>query len=325
MNMVLNYFHRKFFMMKRRTFIALSTSGAAGLTFISPAVFSDNPDKPEVRLGGPVFGKYNDPGEWIQLLRKSGYRAAYCPVNPGCDANLIQEYRKTAENNDLIIAEVGAWSNPLSPDENTSKQAMSKCVDALSLAEQIQARCCVNISGSRNPRQWAGPHPDNLTPATFDLIVETTRKIIDAVKPTKTWFTLEAMPWAYPDSADSYLRLIKAIDRKRFAVHLDPVNMVTSPQLLYRNGEMIREIFRKLGPFIKSCHAKDVTIKEDSALPQLEEVRPGLGILDYKILLGELSKFPDVPLMMEHLDTNEEYGKAAVYIRSMGNAMGIKM
>ena len=53
--------------------------------------------------------------------------------------------------------------------------------------------------------------------------VETTvREIIDAVRPTRAFYTLEPMPWAYPDSVDSYLRLIAAIDRRAFGVHLDP-------------------------------------------------------------------------------------------------------
>ena len=47
---------------------------------------------------------------------------------------------------------------------------------------------------------------------TFDMIVEVTRQIIDDVQPTRTFFTLEAMPWAYPDTTESYLRLIAAIE-----------------------------------------------------------------------------------------------------------------
>ncbi|HEX7585790.1 MAG TPA: TIM barrel protein, partial [Prolixibacteraceae bacterium] len=174
-------------------------------------------------------------------------------------------------------------------------------------------------------KNWAGPHKDNLTEATFDLIVETTRKIIDAVKPTHTWFTLEAMPWAYPDSADAYLRLIKVIDRERFGVHLDPMNLITSPQIYYRNGEMIRDCFRKLGSHIRSCHAKDITLREDNAIPQFDEIVAGKGNLDYSVILTELSKLKDIPLMMEHLKTAEEYDQAAGYIRSVGKTVNVDM
>jgi sugar phosphate isomerase/epimerase len=316
---------KSFFTMKRRFFIALSAASTAGLTFLSPSVFSNNPLKSDIRLGGPVFGKYNDPGEWIQLLRKAGYKTANCPVNPGADKELIKAYREEAWKNDIVIAEVGAWSNPLSTDAETARQAFNKCVDALALADEINARCCVNISGSRNPMDWDAPHADNLTPATFDLIVEMTRKIIDAVKPSRTFFTLEMMPWMVPDSADSCLKLIKDINRKQFAVHLDPVNMVTSPTVYYRNGDMIRDAFKKLGPHIRCVHAKDILIKEDTAQIQFEEVRPGLGTLDYTTLLKEISKCKDVPLLIEHLNSSEEYDKAAKYIRLTGQSAGISV
>jgi len=133
------------------------------------------------------------------------------------------------------------------------------------------------------------------------------------------------MPWAYPDSADAYLRLIKAIDRKQFGVHLDPVNMVISPQIYYRNGEMIADCFKKLGPHIRSCHAKDITLREDNYIPQFDEIIAGKGNLDYQVFLTELAKLKDVPLMMEHLNTPEEYDKAAEYIRSVGKTLNIQL
>ena len=122
------------------------------------------------------------------------------------------------------------------------------------------------------------------------------------------------MPWIFPESPDAYLRLIKAIDRKSFAVHLDPVNMVVSPSVFFCNGDLIKECFKKLGPYIKSCHAKDLILKQGTYMPQFDEVRPGLGDMDYRVFLAELRNFPEVPLMMEHLQTAEEYREAAKFI-----------
>jgi len=101
------------------------------------------------------------------------------------------------------------------------------------------------------------------------------------------------------------LRLIKAVDRKQFAVHLDPVNLVCSPRRYFNNGELIRECFDKLGPYIKSCHAQDIFLRPELTT-HLDEVRPGLGGLDYLTYLKGLSKFPGIPLMLEHLKTREE-------------------
>jgi hypothetical protein len=50
-----------------------------------------------------------------------------------------------------VIAEVGTWSNPISPNEKQRNAAIKKCRDQLALAERIGASCCVNIAGSCNP------------------------------------------------------------------------------------------------------------------------------------------------------------------------------
>lgn len=310
--------------MKRRTFIQ-TTGTLAAAASLHPALAMAGPKNYPVRLGANLFDSYGDPGEWLNLLDKEGYRTAYCPVGTEADEQEIRAYEEAARKHDVVISEVGAWSNTLSPDPLEVKNSINKCVRGLQLADQIGARCCVNISGSRNIEHWAGPHKDNLTDEVFDSVVENTRKIIDEVKPARSFFALEAMPWSFPDSADTYLKLLKAIDRPGFGVHLDPVNMIRSPREYFNNGALIKDMFEKLGPHIKSCHAKDITLREDNYIPQMDEVRAGLGTLDYAAFLRNLSKLKDVPLMMEHLKTAEEYRLAAAHIRNVAQANGISM
>ena len=178
-----------------------------------------------MRLGAPIFAKGLGPEEWAAAVRAKGYRAAYCPVDARADDATVAAYVRAAQQADIVIAEVGAWSNPISPDEATRQQAIRHCQEQLALADRVGARCCVNIAGSRSA-DWAGPDADNLSPDTFDLIVETVRLIIDAVKPTRTYYTLEAMPWTPPDSTESYVQLMQAIERPRMAVHFDPANLL---------------------------------------------------------------------------------------------------
>ncbi len=308
--------------MSRRTFIRNSLISASAFACMSTTKLQAAQSKhPLLRLGGPTFGKFDGPDAWVNAVKKLGYTAAYCPVGAGEKDDVVKAYARAAKKADIIIAEVGAWSNPISPDEKTRKEALEKCRSQLALADRIGANCCVNISGSIS-EDWAGPSEKNLTDETFDIIVETTRAIIDDVKPTRTFFTLETMPWAYPDSPDSYLYLLKAIDRKQFAVHLDPVNLICSPQRYFQNGRLIRECFRKLGPYLKSCHAKDILLST-KLTTHLDEVRPGLGGLDYAVFLRELSKLPDIPLMLEHLPNAEEYRLAATHVRSVAKSIGL--
>jgi sugar phosphate isomerase/epimerase len=274
-----------------------------------------------MRLGGPVAYD-GDPEAWAAEARRRGYSAVYFPTGDA-DESAVTGIVKAAEAARLVIAEVGAWSNPLSPEPAIRSAALGHCRAQLALADRAGARCCVNIAGSRG-RKWDGPCPEDLTEATFDLIVESVRAILDAVKPARTFYTLEPMPWMYPDSAESYLRLLRAIDRKQFGVHLDPVNLVFSPQIYFDNAALIRECFAKLGPHIRSCHAKDILLGENLTV-HLSEVRPGLGALDYSVFLQELDRLePDAPLMLEHLATDEDYRLAADYVRSVAVRTGVQ-
>lgn len=274
-----------------------------------------------MRLGAPVSDS-STPEKWITALKKNGYRAAYYPLKPDADGDMHRAYVEAAAKADIVIAEVGAWSNPISPDDTIRNEAIQKCQDCLALADEVGARCCVNIAGSRGD-EWASPHKDNLSSDTFDLIVETTRHIIDAIQPKRTYFTLEAMPWIFPDSPQNYLELIQAIDRERCAVHLDPVNMINSPRRYFNNGAFLNEGFSILGPYIKSIHAKDTRMSDDLTI-RIEEVRPGLGTLDYVTFLRRANQLDDVPFMLEHLPM-DEYPLAAQYVRDVAVSVQIAL
>lgn len=269
-----------------------------------------------MRLGGPIFQSYNNPEEWVSLVQRNGYRATYCPVSIDTPLETIRAYENAAKKAEIIIAEVGAWSNPLSHKEEEQKNALTLCKQALSLADEIGALCAVNIAGSRG-EEWDAPDPRNLTPETFEMIVATVREILDSVKPRRAFYTLEPMPWMYPDSVDHYLDLIRAIDRPMFAVHLDPVNLINSPQRYFENSHLLKDCFERLGPWIKSCHAKDIILRPHLTT-HLDEVRPGLGVLDYHTFLREANRLPqDVPLMLEHMTEEQDYRLAAQYIRQV--------
>ena len=275
-----------------------------------------------MRLGGPLFTKWDNPESWIKAVKVSGYKAVFCPVDGVADFATVQAYAKAAREAGIIIAEVGTWSNPLSNDPKTRQEAITRCKAGLLIAEKIEARCAVNISGSRGAK-WDGPDPRDLTAETFNLIVQSVRDIIDSVKPCKTYYTLETMPWMYPDSVESYLRLIKAVDRKAFAVHFDPVNLICSPQRYFENGALIREFCAQLGPYIRSCHAKDILLGGKLTV-HLDEVRPGMGALDYRTFLREINRLDrDMSIMLEHLPNEGEYRLAADHIRAIAREEAI--
>ena len=98
---------------------------------------------------------------------------------------------------------------------------------------------------------------------------------------------------------------------------------MVSPRIYFDTGALIRECFRQLGPRIVSCHAKDIRLGTDLTV-HLDEVRPGLGVLDYAAYLRELHRLdPDITLLVEHLPNPTEYSLAAEYIRAIASREGI--
>jgi len=277
-----------------------------------------------IRLGGPVFVKSDDPELLAQAHRKLGYRAAYAPNLKMNDSDGIKATVSAFSNEDVVIAEVGAWVNMLDPDPAKRKDNLAFVTEKLALAEELGARCCVDIAGSFNAENWSGPHPDNFSQRFLDETVENVRKIVDAVKPSRTKFSIEMMGWTIPSSPDEYLRLLHAVDRPSFAVHIDVCNMVNSPVRMYNNAALIKECFAKLGPKIVSCHAKDVAWVPASQV-HLEEVIPGRGVIDYKTYLTELARLPvDAPLMLEHLKSAEEYDEGRQHIQGVAEELGLR-
>jgi sugar phosphate isomerase/epimerase len=276
-----------------------------------------------LRLGSPIPATWDSPAGWVAALQGHGFRAAYWPLGDDADADTVRAYADAAAAADIVIAEIGAWSNPLSPDEPTRAAAIARSKRQLELADRVGARCCVNLAGTRADT-WDGPHPDNRSRETFALIVDTVREIIDAVEPRRTYYTLEPMPWSLPDSPDSYLELLAAIDRRQFAVHLDPTNLINTPAKFYDNAGLLRECFAKLGPHIRCCHAKDITLANELTV-HLAEAIPGQGALDYRVLLTELDRLdPDTPILVEHLTTDAEYAAAVAHIRAVAGELGLQ-
>jgi|SRR5579863_2169922 len=294
-------------------------------TFSAAAMLAraEEPAGKPIRFGGPIFLKSDDPAELAREHRRLGYSAAQCPPADVKDSAHVAAIGKAYAAENVVLAEVGAWVNMLDPDAEKRAKNMQYVSQRLALAEAVGARCCVDIAGSYNPAVWYGPHPKNLSQEFFDATVENCRKLIDAVKPKRTRFTIEMMGWNIPDGPDSYLKLIRAVDRTAFGVHLDVCNGVNCPERFYRNGDFIRECFQKLGPWIISCHAKDLEWVTELNVHFLEVI-PGRGKIDYGAYLQCLAGLPvDAPLMMEHLKTAEEYAEGAGYIRKVASTVGV--
>lgn len=276
-----------------------------------------------IRLGGhglPVGSE--DPYAFARAHREFGYGAAYVPEVTLADRDRLVAIEQAFAAENVVLAEIGIWRNLVSPDDAVRKANLAYAVERLAIADAVGAGCAVSYIGSFRAGTDYAPAAENMGPEAFEACVETVRYLLDTVKPTRARFALEMMQYSLPDSVDSYLELIRAIDRPMFGAHFDPVNIIMTPRVYFDNGALIRECFDKLGPWVVSCHAKDIKLHHQAAL-HLDEVQIGEGVLDYRTYLAQLDRLPrEVPLMLEHLK-GEEYAVARDRVFAVGDAIGV--
>ena len=269
-----------------------------------------------MRLGISSGLKHASAREWAEKQVALGCRAVVFPVQSNEPEEKQAEYVEEARKHDLLIAEVGIWRNALASDPDERKANMDYCVEQLRLADRIGARCAVNVAGAFGKR-WDGGYRENFTKEARRQTVEMVREIIDRAEVRNSYFTLEPMPWMIPTGPQDYLELIGEVDRERFAVHLDIINMTNSAERYFHAEEFVDECVSLLGKRIRSCHIKDVHLKEEYTL-RLEECAPGKGEFPLEYYMSKMDEIDgDMPIILEHLNTDEEYVRYFEYLKTM--------
>ena len=276
-------------------------------------------------LGGTVVGNCAGPREWEDLLVRSRFKAVTAPFDCHTPREDTEAYRAACERHGVKIAEIGVWKNIFDPDPAAAEAAMTYAKGQLALADELGIPCCVNIAGTGSAAGWDAADPSNFSDEMYERIIASVREILDHVSPETACYCLEPMPWMVPDSPEAYLQLIRDVDRPRFAVHMDFVNMINCPRRYLASELFIEQCFRDLGPMIRSTHIKDIRMDPVRLTTFLEECSPGEGALDFRRVLPILDRYlpADAPVLLEHMTTFEEYSRAYDFLKSIADEIGI--
>ncbi len=265
---------------------------------------------------------HNTPEVWAEKHKALGLKTVNFPVNCTEGEEKIMAYKKAADQAGLTIAEVGVWRNTLAADPAERQQWIDYAVEELKMADRIGARCCVNVIGTPYGPRWDGGYRENFSEELLSMAVKMIQEIIDRAQPQHTKFSIESMPWMIPSSPDEYVRLMEAVNRPAFGAHLDVVNMITSPERYFFNDRFLEECFTKLKGHICSCHLKDINLKQEYTF-QLEECACGKGTLDIELYAKlATAEDPEMPMIIEHLTTDEEYLESVEYVKKRLNYAG---
>jgi sugar phosphate isomerase/epimerase len=287
-------------------------------------VYIDGTGVPDLRSGGAPFA---DPLQVARRYREKGFRAARVPRIDMKDPASVKATREAFKKEGVILAEIGYWDNLLDTDGETRAFHRARVLEALYAAEELGAVCAVDILGSYCHGNGNSVHVgENFSDEAFEAAVEIARYFIDTVKPRTAFFCYEIFPFDITDSPESLERLIRAVDRSQFGVHLDLCNLINSPRAYFNSGAIAKDCVRRFGDRIVSCHVKDIKLKEPSISVILEEVPMGEGNIDLKTFMRQIEGLSrPVPFMMEHLHGEAAYDAAAEKIRAAGKELGIDL
>ena len=181
-----------------------------------------------MRIGINAVWDGFEPEQWADTVIKMGFTASSFPVDYKEPVSRIDAFVKAAKDRNILIAEVGAWCSPFLKNEKAAQAGRERCFEQLRLADYVKANCCVNVSGAVGDI-WFGCYAENYAEELYKRNVEFIQELCDKVKPQHTYYTLEPMQWMYPDTPECYAKMLKDVNRERFAVHQDPLNFVKDP------------------------------------------------------------------------------------------------
>jgi len=278
-----------------------------------------------IRLGG--YLNRNEKESLIQTVKKireTGYAGVVTgpePWNSMKDSEL-NELRAALKQYDVVIFEVGGYTNMLHPETSTRQKNLQYLCTCIEAADKIDCPMVGTISGSLDPVNFFNVHPDNWTLATWNVLVDSVKQVLRDTAGMKAAIGMEAQVTTNIDGPKSHKRLIDDVGDPRCAVNLDPVNMISLANY-YHTTELLTECFDLLGESILGCHAKDTFIWPDKQTVHVQEVCSGRGVMDYETYLVRLSRMQwPRTILPEHVPA-DELTEAAEYIRKVAAKVGV--
>lgn len=104
---------------------------------------------------------YDNAEKWAKAHKELGLGSVVFPLDCNADKGLVKDYVAAAKENDIVIAEVGVWRNVNSADPAEKEEMTKYAIRQLELAEEIEARCCVNVAGAISGEKWDGGYKEN--------------------------------------------------------------------------------------------------------------------------------------------------------------------
>ncbi len=211
----------------------------------------------------------------------------------------------------LKIGPVGAYANPLRPDESPMGTDMKKVKEII---------CLLPILGSSEIAIWSGSYSQNLleysegnygTGALKEL-ASVTDEILGLMESINGKLIFEPYYTHVLHDEDSIVSFINLVQSDRVKVVMDPPNFI-SPEDYERRDEKMVHLIDSLHKYIGAAHFKDFRLAPDGSW---DYPGPGGGEMNYPLFFRAMAKYEyDSWGIIEHVKP-QEYASAETFIES---------
>ena len=237
------------------------------------------------------------------------------PYTPGAvTKERAEAFCTVFKNAGKTVPLIGAYFNPVHPDEGKIKNGIAVFKDYLSLAKDFGCDIVGSETGSYNGDKWTY-HPQNRTDEAVDRVVSTFSELCDYAQDCGVNVGMEGAFGHVCWNVKTLHRAVKSIGRSNIRFIFDLYNYLDGSNV-DKMYDILDEGLQTFGDRICVFHIKDCIISEDGSLKQCGV---GKGIFDYSRILSEIKKVcPDANLVFEGT-TGDDIPPAAAHIKERIN------
>ena len=234
------------------------------------------------------------------------------PYTPGAVTKERAEgFRRVFENAGKTVPLIGAYFNPVHPDEQKISNGIAVFKDYLSLAREFGCDIVGSETGSYNGDKWIY-HPQNRTEEAVNRVVSTFSELCEYAQDFGVNVGMEGAFGHVCWNVKTLDRAVKSIGRNNIRFIFDLYNYLDGSNV-DRMYEILDEGLQTFGDRICVFHIKDCTVNWDGSLKQCSV---GKGIFDYSRILSEIKKVcPDADLVFEGT-TGEDIASAVAHLKA---------